>query len=101
MRSAAGCWVICRSTPDTTRLEPLNASYCDDCRWAGTCIPRADLHSLIVCRAAQESEYGWDIFGLMAEAQRQLKRLDGTQSTGAQVMTRTIKKAAGPQTLDR
>ncbi len=47
---------------------------CEQCRWAGSCIPLADLHCLELNRTGLEADYGWDIFSFMAEAKRQYRK---------------------------
>jgi hypothetical protein len=44
---------------------------CARCRWAGTCLPLADLQSLVINRAGLEAEYGWDVFSFIAAAKEQ------------------------------
>jgi hypothetical protein len=47
---------------------------CEECAWAGACIPASDLLCLILSKPALEAEYGWDAFGFIAEAKRQHRK---------------------------
>lgn len=53
---------------------PGHEEYCADCRWAEACLPLSELKALVMSRGSLETDYGWDVFGFIAEAKRQFRR---------------------------
>jgi hypothetical protein len=52
-------------------------ALCPHCQAIGACQPQADLQAMVSTRKLLEADYGWDVFGFIAEAKRQYRKAKG------------------------
>jgi hypothetical protein len=60
-------------TVEASRVKDTPA-LCAHCQAITACQPQADLHALVTTRKLLEADYGWDVFGFIAEAKRQYRK---------------------------